>query len=174
MIVLAFALQVAATATPADSALQQIHNYVRVSDRLATSGQMTYEQIEDIALAGFEVVVNLAPAREERNGREGYLMAEQGITYVNIPVDWEEPKLRDLDMFFAVMNANRDRKVYVHCFANMRASAFTYLYRTLNRDEDESEARADMAVIWDPASLPQWGEFVEAARARAARRSRRN
>ena len=174
MIFLAYALQVAATVIPGDSALQQIHSYVRISERLATSGQMTSEQIEDIALAGFEVVVNLAPAREERNGREGYLMAVQGITYVNIPVDWEEPKLRDLDMFFAVMNANRDRKVYVHCFANMRASAFTYLYRVLDRGETESEARGDMEVIWDPASQRQWGEFVAAARARAARRPQPN
>lgn len=173
MMFLAYALQVATTVFSADSALQHIHNYVRISERLATSGQMTYEQIEDIANAGFEVVVNLAPAREERNGREGFLMAEQGITYVNIPVEWEEPKLRDLDMFFAVMNANRDRKVYVHCFANMRASAFTYLYRTLYRGEDESEAREDMEVIWDPASQPQWGEFIEAARRRGARRSQR-
>ena len=41
MILLAYALQVATTVVPADSALQQIHNYVRVSERLATSGQMT-------------------------------------------------------------------------------------------------------------------------------------
>ncbi|MCH7475001.1 MAG: hypothetical protein IIA27_10045, partial [Gemmatimonadetes bacterium] len=62
MIILAYALQVATAVIPADSALQHIHNYVRISERLATSGQMTYEQIEDIANAGFEVVVNLAPA----------------------------------------------------------------------------------------------------------------
>ena len=167
MIALSLALQVAAvTPLPTDSALQTIHNYVRISDRLATSGQMTYEQIEDVARAGFQVVVNLAPAREEQNGREGYLMAERGITYVNIPVDWQQPSLRDLDMFFAVMDANRDRKVYVHCFANMRASAFTYLYRTMVLGHNEQGARRDMEVIWDPASQMQWGEFVDAAKAR--------
>ena len=170
MIGLVLALQVAAAAPPADSALQQIHNYVRISPRLATSGQMTYEQIDDIADAGFDVVINLAPAREDRNGREGFLVAERGMTYVNIPVDWEEPALRDLDMFVATMDANRDRKVYVHCFANMRASAFTYLYRTLEQGEDEAEARQDMNVVWDPASQQQWARFLDAARKRYSER----
>lgn len=172
MIALTLALQVAVAGAPADSSLEAIHNYVRISDQLATSGQMTYQQIDDIAGAGFQVVINLAPAREDRNGREGYLMAEQGITYVNIPVDWQAPELRDLDMFFAVMDANRDRKVYVHCFANMRASAFTYLYRTLSLGEDETVARGDMELIWDPASQVQWGQFIDAARERHKRPDR--
>jgi uncharacterized protein (TIGR01244 family) len=164
MLTLALLFQIAAA--PADSALSQIHNYVRVSDALATSGQMSYEQIEDIAAAGFEVVINLAPAREEQNGREGFLVAERGMTYVNIPVDWQSPTMRDLDMFFAVMDANQDRKVFVHCFANMRASAFTYLYRTLVLKEGDDAARPAMSAIWDPASQEQWQEFIEAARAR--------
>lgn len=167
MLTLALVFQIAA-ATSADGSLSQIHNYVRISDRLATSGQMTYEQIEDIADAGFEVVVNLAPAREERNGREGFLVAERGMTYVNIPVEWQQPTLQDLDMFFAVMDANRDRKVFVHCFANMRASAFTYLYRTLALGEGDAAARPAMEAIWDPATQAQWKEFLEAARHRAA------
>ena len=85
MIALTLALQVAtAGAVSADSALARIHNYVAISDRLATSGQMTYDQIEDIANAGFDLVINLAPARKDRNEREGFLVAEQGITYVNV------------------------------------------------------------------------------------------
>jgi len=161
MIALALLFQVAAAApTPA---LDSIHNFRRISDRLATSGQMTYDQIPYLAEAGFEVVVNLAPAREERNGREGFLVAQRGMTYVNIPVDWQEPTLRDLDMFFAVMDANEDRRVLVHCFANMRASAFTYLYRTLRRGETREAAMPDMAAIWDPATQAQWDSFIHRA-----------
>ena len=111
--------------------LEDIRAYLRISDQLATSGQIEYQQIPAIKDAGFDVVVNLAPARKERNGEEGFLVTEQGMTYIQIPVDWENPSLRDLDLFFDVMNANQDRKVYVHCFANMRVSAFVYLYRTL-------------------------------------------
>lgn len=171
MLALVLALQVAA-GTASDSVLATVRNFVRVSDRLATSGQIDSAHIKAIAREGFDLVVNLATARAEQNGTEGFAVAEQGLTYVNIPVSWEQPSLDDLDMFFAVMRANRDNKVFVHCFANMRASAFTYLYRTLVAGDDESAARADMQRVWDPETderYPQWGEFVRAARARAGR-----
>ena len=83
--------------------------------------------------AGFDVVVNLAPARWERNFEEGFRVTQAGMTYIQIPVDWQDPSLRDLELFFDVMEANEDRNVYVHCFANMRVSVFVYLYRTLRK-----------------------------------------
>jgi protein tyrosine phosphatase (PTP) superfamily phosphohydrolase (DUF442 family) len=40
-------------------ALDDVKNYVAVSDRLGTAGQPSEEQLRDVADAGFEVVVNL-------------------------------------------------------------------------------------------------------------------
>jgi protein tyrosine phosphatase (PTP) superfamily phosphohydrolase (DUF442 family) len=145
--------------------LETIRNFQVVSDRLASSGQMAYEQIPLIRERGYEVVINLAIADEERNGREGFLVAQEGLTYVHIPVDWNEPRVSDVEMFFDVMRAHEDRKVYVHCFANMRASAFVYLYRTLVEGVDEVEARATMSEVWDPAEEQQWAELIEQAKA---------
>ena len=153
----------------AQTALTDIRAYLPISDRLATGGQVTYEQIPTLAEAGFEVVINLATADEERNGREGFLVAQQGMTYVNIPVSWPEPSLEHLQQFFEVMRANQDRKVFVHCFANMRVSAFTYLYRTLELKDADAAARADLLKIWDPFTneqSPQWRAFLESARQR--------
>lgn len=141
--------------------LKETRAFLQISDRLATSGQIEYERIKDIKDAGFDVVVNLAPAHEERNISEGFLVTKHRMTYVQIPVDWEQPSLRDLELFFDVMEANRDRKVYVHCFANMRVSVFVYLYRTLKLGEPEGSARRDLEAIWDPASRPQWAQWVD-------------
>jgi uncharacterized protein (TIGR01244 family) len=148
--------------------LEGIRAYHKVSDRLATSGQITNEQIPQLEAAGFDVVVNLAIADQERNGQEGFLVVEQGMTYVHIPVSWQEPSQEHLRQFFEVMAANEGRKVFVHCFANMRASAFTYLYRTLRAGEADDVARPDLMAIWDPFTderSPQWGAFIDAARA---------
>ena len=145
--------------------LEGITNYVKISDRLSTSGQVAYDQIEALKEAGFEVVVNLAPASDDANGLEGFLVVEQGMSYVQIPVSWREPSQRDLRLFFDVMEANRDRKVYVHCFANMRASAFVYLYRTLREGVPADQARVDMEKIWKPEDLEQWNAFIQTARA---------
>lgn len=162
-----------ATASPAraqiapEEDLATIRNFVKISDQLATSGQVAYDQIASIKSAGYEVVVNLAPASVTMNELEGFLVAEQGMTYVQIPVSWTEPSLKDLKQFFSVMKANEDRKVFVHCFANMRASAFTYLYRTLVAGESEDAALADMNAVWDPNELDQWAGLIATAKERA-------
>jgi protein tyrosine phosphatase (PTP) superfamily phosphohydrolase (DUF442 family) len=159
-------LTLQATATNEKEGLKDIRAFLQISERLATSGQIRYDQIETIKDAGYEVVVNLAPARKERNAEEGFRVTENGMTYVQIPVSWEEPALRDLQLFFDVMDANRDRKVYVHCFANMRVSVFVYLYRTLRLGESEETTRGDLAKIWDPATEKQWEDFIKKAQAK--------
>ena len=153
-------------AQDAPAPLETIRNFQVVSEALASSGQIGYEQIPLLREQGYEVVVNLAIADEERNGREGFFVAQEGLTYVHIPVDWQEPRLSDVQMFFDVMEANRDRKVYVHCFANMRASAFVYMYRTHVLGVPESEARATMSEVWDPGELEQWAGLIERAQER--------
>ena len=145
------------------SSLQDIRAFHAISDSLGTSGQMTYNQIDLIKEAGYEVVINLAPAHLERNGLEGYMVTEKGMTYIQIPVSWQEPSMRDLNLFFEVMQANADRKIYVHCFANMRASAFVYLYRTLVEQVPEATAKKDLHEIWDPADERQWSQLISKA-----------
>ena len=144
--------------------LETIRNFQVVSEQLASAGQIGYAQIPLLREEGYEVVVNLAIADEARNGQEGFLVAQAGLTYVHIPVDWERPQLSDVEMFFDVMQANRDRKVFVHCFANMRASAFVYLYRTLVDGVPEAEARGTMDEVWDPTQLQQWADLIERAK----------
>lgn len=148
--------------------LETVRNFQVVDDRLASAGQIAYDQVPEIRERGYEVVVNLAVADEERNGREGFHVAEAGLSYVHIPVDWQEPQVSDVRMFFDVMEANRDRKVFVHCFANMRASAFVYLYRSLVEGVPDDEALATMNAVWDPAEQQQWADLIEQVKAEYA------
>lgn len=158
----------AAHAQTTAAPLETIRNFQVVSDQLASAGQIGYDQIPLIRKEGYEVVINLAIADEERNGKEGFLVAQEGLTYVHIPVDWNQPRLSDLEMFFDVMQANDDRKVFVHCFANMRASAFVYLYRTLVEGDAEATALATMNEVWDPGELQQWADLIQRAQAEYA------
>jgi len=159
----------AAGAQDAPEPLETVRNFQSISAELSSAGQIGYAQIPLLDEEGYQVVVNLAVADEERNGREGFLVAEAGLAYVHIPVDWEAPSLEDLELFFDVMEANEGRKVFVHCFANMRASAFVYLYRTLVQGVAEEEARATMNEVWDPQELEQWADLIR--RAQETRRS---
>ena len=138
-----------ATAQEAPADLTTIRNYMGISDRLTTAGQIAYDQIPLLREEGYDVVVNLATASRERNSLEGFHVTASGMTYIHIPVDWEQPRLSDLSMFFDVMEANEGRKVFVHCFANMRASAFVYMYRTMVEGVAEEDALGAMNEVWD-------------------------
>lgn len=166
------ALVLAATALPCGAAGPgDIRNFHPIDESLATAGQVAPEQIRDLARADYGLVVNLAVADPERNASEGFRVVQEGLAYAHIPVRWDEPTLEDLDLFFAVMDARGDRRTLVHCFANFRASAFTYLYRVLRLGVPEARARADLEAIWDEeawAKYPQWAAFLEHARARSA------
>ena len=98
---------------------------------------------------------------------EGKLVAEDGPTYVNIPVSWQQPTYEDFELFSAVMNGARDRKVLVHCQLNMRASAFTFLYRVIHEGVPPEEAMQGVARRLDSARSV--GD-VHGRRARAAQR----
>ncbi len=144
-----------------DSSLASIRAYVQISDSIATSDQIGIRYIDSIKAAGFEVIINLAPARRQMNGEEAYAVVEAGLNYVQIPVDFKNPSLRDLDFFFDVMDANRDRMVWVHCFANMRVSSFIFLYRVIRLGESRETAQESLDKVWTPNE--DWRPFIDRA-----------
>ena len=131
-----------------------------IDARWATAGQPTVEQFAAIKAAGYEVIINLGmPDSPRAVLNEAEVVAAQEIDYVAIPVVWEAPTAADLAAFFAAMNAHQDKKRFVHCIANMRVSAFTFLYRVLVLGVPVDEARQTLHQIWEPN--PIWREFIE-------------
>ncbi len=141
------------------SDLSAIYNFLPLSEMVATAGQPTAAQLAAVAREGYEVVVNLAlPTSDNALPDEKSTVEALGMDYVAIPVQWESPTQQDLEQFFQVMEANEGRKVFVHCAANMRVSAFMYLYRRLKVGIDEATAQADLSKIWQPND--QWQGFI--------------
>lgn len=146
--------------------LKDILNYHFIDESLSSAGQVQREHIEAVAEAGFELVINLGPADKDYNEDEGFMISEQGIAYVNIPVIWDAPTQQDLQLFFDIMDARGARKTLVHCYANYRASAFTYLYRVLQLGVPEAEARERLDAVWSDeafAAYPMWRELIDDA-----------
>jgi protein tyrosine phosphatase (PTP) superfamily phosphohydrolase (DUF442 family) len=134
-------------------------NYVAATERLHTAGQPSAAALGTLSEQGFELVVNLAPpSNAGAVPDEGKLVAEDGPTYVNIPVSWQQPTYEDFALFSAVMNGARDRKVLVHCQLNMRASAFTFLYRVIHEGVPPAQAIEALRAVWIPRD--QWATFT--------------
>lgn len=150
----------------AESALSSIYNYRAVDDSLCTSGQPTAAQLGNIAAAGFTTIINLALHDDPRYSLpdEPGSVESLGLTYVHIPVQFAAPTEADLLAFFAAMDAHRDEKLWVHCAANMRVSAFLGLYRVIKQAWEVGHAFELMHGLWQPNEV--WSSFIAAALAK--------
>ena len=86
------------------------------------------------------------------------MLARLGMTYIHLPVDFQNPTEHDFEQFCSVMEQLKDVPVHVHCIANARVSAFLYRYRRDVLQMDETKARAEMEAVWQPKGV--WVEFV--------------
>ena len=140
--------------------VSEIYNYRQATPDLATSGQPREEQLHAIAAAGYEVVVNLALHEDPRYSLkdEASSVRGLGIEYVHIPVQFDAPTERDLALFFETMDRCKNRRVWVHCAANMRVTACLGLYWRLREGWPEQRAFALMRDVWHPN--PVWSTFI--------------
>jgi protein tyrosine phosphatase (PTP) superfamily phosphohydrolase (DUF442 family) len=146
----------------ASSQLSDIYNFLQISDDLGTAGQPTAEQLAAVKDAGYEVVINLATGTTRRDlPNEAEVVTGHGMDYIHIPVVWDEPTAADLERFFEAMDANQDKKRFVHCIANMRVSAFVFLYRVLRQEVPVDEAHTMLSRLWEPNEV--WQRFIDDA-----------
>ena len=146
-------------------ALDDIKNFVAVSDRLGTAGQPSEDQLREVAGAGFAVVVNLGLLDPRYClADEAGTVAGLGLAYHHIPVDFNAPQAGDLTRFFDVMDAARDQHVFVHCAANYRVSSFVALYGETRLGWSAEQGDAHIRRIWEPN--PTWTQFIADARQR--------
>jgi len=140
--------------------MRPIYNFQEVNDQLACSGQPTEEQLQIIADEGYKVVINLGLAGTKYSlPDEAASIAGLGLVYHHIPVQFESPRLQELEDFLSIMKRHQDGKILVHCAANYRASCFTGLYLLATRQFDQDEMDDFIANIWQPDNV--WQQFME-------------
>ena len=144
------------TTPPATS----VYNFRLAGPDLATSGQPTEVQLQAIAAEGYQIVINLALHDDPRCSLpdEERSVRSLGMDYVHIPVQFDSPTEIDLERFFAAMDASKGKRIWVHCAANMRVTAFVGLYRHLREGQSKVDAFALMNDVWQPN--PVWSAFI--------------
>ena len=131
--------------------LTSIFNYLHISFNITTSGQPTRQQLDAIQSNGYKKIINLAPPIAENSlANEADLVADSGMDYINIPVDFSHPTEADFEQFVLHMQNQDSQKIWVHCAANMRVSCFIFKYRTAILGENLIDAEADLKKSGNP------------------------
>lgn len=140
--------------------VSDIYRYRQATPDLATSGQPREEQLAAIAAAGYDVVMNLALHDDPRYSLPDEVGAVRrlGLEYVHIPVVFDSPTREDLLAFFDAMETRKGKRIWLHCAANLRVTAFLGLYRQVRDGWPHEEAFALMHEVWKPN--PAWGQFI--------------
>ena len=83
---------------------ETIYHWRRLDDRITTSGQPTESQLKDLYALGIRHIVNLGlHSHEKALPDEAASVSRLGMTYIHIPVDFQNPTDQDFDQFCAVM-----------------------------------------------------------------------
>ena len=140
--------------------LSKVFNYHNIDNLFATSGQPNAYQLKLIAENGYDAVINLAPNSVFEGSviNEAEILTANKVKYIHIPVNFNKPKDEDFLKFVNCLEENEDKKIWIHCAANMRVSAFVYKYRRDILKLEDSEIIEDMNLIWSPNNV--WGSFL--------------
>lgn len=101
----------------------------KINDELAIAGQITPQELQQIAQEGFKSVLNLRSPDED-----GFLIGEQeqaealGLHYGNIPIKLEAFNDEIATRVFRVMNESLPKPILVHCSSAKRAAALVLMY----------------------------------------------
>jgi hypothetical protein len=91
---------------------EAIYHWRRLDGRVTTSGQPTEPQLADIRALGVRHVVNLGlHTHEKALPDEAASVSRLGMTYIHIPVDFQNPTDQDFGEFCAVMDRLKDRQL---------------------------------------------------------------
>ena len=140
--------------------MNKILNYVKINELISTSGQPKIEELELIANEGFEVVINLAmPTTSNALENEDKIVSSLNMSYIYIPVDFENPKISDLKLFLNVLQALGANKVWIHCAKNYRVSAFMYVYHKYILHTPFEQIDLSIFDMWQPSLV--WQELMK-------------
>lgn len=134
-------------------------NIVPITALLTSSGQPSADALGKLGQAGYKAVVYLAPSTvPDAVKDEAEILKQQGIEFLNIPIDFGKPTPEDFERFAAFLQGHTDKKVLVHCQINMRGSSMVFLYRVLINKEAPEKAYEAVIKVWSPSGV--WKKFI--------------
>lgn len=151
--------------TPAMSELTGIPRFLKLTDQVWTGGQPWTEHLSKLKDAGIKIVINLRAHAEHLGGREEAKVKELGMSYFNIPVDFQAPDELDADDFLKLTDEQlKNGPMFIHCAVATRAGAFWMIRRVLRDNWEFNKAleEANRIGLNNHARLTEFAkEYIE-------------
>lgn len=134
-------------------------NAKKISDDLSTAGQITPEELQQIAAEGFKSVINLRAPDEQ-----GFLSDEQqqveaiGLQYANIPLKPTEAN-PELTKTALEQIADLPKPILIHCAAGARASGIALIANAVAEGlthEQITQKATDLGISLEQPHLKQF------------------
>jgi protein tyrosine phosphatase (PTP) superfamily phosphohydrolase (DUF442 family) len=140
--------------------IKSILNYIKINENISTAGQPKAEEFDLILKEGFDVVINLALSNATNAlDNEDKIVSTLGMTYIHIPVDFERPMVDDLKLFLTLLSSLKEKKVFLHCAKNYRASAFMYVYHKYFLKTSFEQIDLSLLEEWSPSKV--WQDIMK-------------
>jgi len=131
--------------TAAMSELTGIPHFLKLTDQVWTGGQPWAEHYPKLKDAGIKIIINLRPHAEYQGEREEAKVKELGMSYFNIPVNFQAPDELDVDDFLKLTDEQlKNGPVFIHCAVGTRVGAF-WMIRRVVRDSWEYDKALEEA-----------------------------
>ncbi|MCB9137961.1 MAG: protein tyrosine phosphatase family protein [Caldilineaceae bacterium] len=141
--------------------VEQAYNFRKVDEETSTAGRLDEAQLLALGEEGYQAVINLLPRSSDYAVKnEESMVTEQGIAYLHIPVDFQDPTEQDYADFVTAMDACRGKKILIHCAANYRVSVFYAVYAYEHLGWPASRAKQHIESVWRTEDNPPWHRFL--------------
>lgn len=107
---------------------------------MTTARQPEQKQIEDLAVAGYRMVVDLRSPDEPRDFDEIITVIVAGMEYRNIPVTPDTVGYEDFNQFRELLDDAGRRPALVHCSNGSRVAGLLLAYLILDEGMSHEEA----------------------------------
>lgn len=136
-------------------------NFYQYTENRASGAQPTEAEITELKKAGFEVIFNISTSSAKNAiANEASIVEKSGMFYVHFPVDCSDLQSIHYNTFSGIMNGISDKKVFVHCGANIKSSNLIHMYDVLECGKDEYKSLQTLYQIQQPED--KWFSYFKA------------
>jgi len=140
--------------------IENILNFKKNDEYLATAGQPMEDEFYLIAKKGFEIVINIRPELEMLGiFDEKQIVEKLGLKYFQIPMTFDTLNNEILTKFFEVLEQNKGKKIFIHCHRNIRVSGLVILYRLIILGWEREKAFKEFSELIDVTSM--WENYID-------------